>query len=499
MYFAPFRAPSLGASFAARVVGARRVVGPTARARRRRSSRRAARASTAREDDGGVETRAPVVIARAGARDEARATMSAARARVRAHTSESCARSARTRETPCARDETSPRTYTSRFAIDARASVARAPRRGRTRTNRLTRAFRRSGQDATGRGVGALFAREFARARDEDVVNGVAATTTTVRGAWRARELEERGGSVITAKLWTASDGDAATNIMLDAIEASGRGTSPLARSTRETSSTSGRARRSGAFGYRPDAGARACVVVECASALERAFGSHAVARLVRETRAHAGVGLVVTMSVVPEGAKEDPCASSCATEASCVARLSAVDGDRSATLADLDVEIRRPCGRRRRERERITVLDDDSLTFAPLEIETVRDAVARALRLEGAAAPEDDALAAAKRLQSVVPFNLGVDLTPQEREAKRNVKLSYEHQGDASAARARDAYASGDFLAYLPPDAGGRGDALGRTKPGRGHIYYERDDVDAEIENEDDLFPDTDDEEEEF
>ena len=50
-----------------------------------------------------------------------------------------------------------------------------------------------------------------------------------------------------------------------------------------------------------------------------------------------------------------------------------------------------------------------------------------------------------------------------------------------------------------LPPDAGGRGDALGRTKPGRGHIYYERDDVDAEIEVEDDLFPDTDDEEEEF
>ena len=204
-------------------------------------------------------------------------------------------------------------------------------------------------------------------------------------------------------------------------------------------------------------------------------------------------------MSVVPEGATEDPCASSCATEASCVARLSAVDGDRSATLANLDVDIRRPCGRRRRERERITVLDDGSLTFSPVEIETVRDAVARALRLEGASAPKDDALAAAKRLQSVVPFNLGVDLTPQEREAKRNVKLSYEHQGDASAARARDAYASGDFLAYLPPDAGGRGDALGRTKPGRGHIYYERDDVDAEIEVEDDLFPDTDDEEEEF
>lgn len=323
--------------------------------------------------------------------------------------------------------------------------------------------------------------------------------TTTVRGAWRTGEVGEEGDSVIAARLWRASDGDDATRIMLEAIEASGGGANGKERSMSETPSTSGRARRSGVFGYRPDAGARARVEIECASALERAFGSNAVARLVREVRAHAGVGVVVTMSVVPEGATEDPCAGSCATEASCVARLSAVDGDRSATLANLDVDIRRPCGRRRRERERITVLDDDSLTFSPVEIETVRDAVARALRLEGASAPEDDALAAAKRLQSVVPFNLGVDLTPQEREAKRNVKLSYEHQGDASAARARDAYASGDFLAYLPPDAGGRGDALGRTKPGRGHIYYERDDVDAEIEVEDDLFPDTDDEEEEF
>lgn len=85
MYFAPFRAPSLGASRAPRVVGARRVVGPTASARRRRSSRRTARASNAREDDGDVETRAPVGIARAGARDEARATTSAARAPVRTH------------------------------------------------------------------------------------------------------------------------------------------------------------------------------------------------------------------------------------------------------------------------------------------------------------------------------------------------------------------------------------------------------------------------------
>ena len=65
--------------------------------------------------------------------------------------------------------------------------------------------------------------------------------------------------------------------------------------------------------------------------------------------------------------------------------------------------------------------------------------------------------------------------------------QISKQHDGRRQRARFRRG------------DAGGRGDALGRTKPGRGHIYYERDDVDAEIEVEDDLFPDTDDEEEEF
>lgn len=60
------------------------------------------------------------------------------------------------------------------------------------------------------------------------------------------------------------------------------------------------------------------------------------------------------------------------------------------------------------------------------------------------------------------------------------------------------DAYDKGDFLAFLPPDAGGRGDALGVTKPGRGHIYYERDAADDALDD-DDLFPDTDDEEEDF
>ena len=101
---------------------------------------------------------------------------------------------------------------------------------------------------------------------------------------------------------------------------------------------------------------------------------------------------------------------------------------------------------------------------------------------------------AAAARLQSSVPFNLGVALTPEEREAKRNVKLAYEHQG--VGVRGGDAYAQGDFMAYLPPDAGGRGVALGLTKPGRGHIYYERDAADDALDD-DDLNPDTDDDDE--
>ena len=90
------------------------------------------------------------------------------------------------------------------------------------------------------------------------------------------------------------------------------------------------------------------------------------------------------------------------------------------------------------------------------------RDAIARALRVG-----DDDAeTRAARRLQAVVPFNLGVSLTAEEREAKRNVKLSYEHQG----VRGVEAYDTGDFLAYLPPDAGGRGVALAEfLRRGRG------------------------------
>ena len=70
-------------------------------------------------------------------------------------------------------------------------------------------------------------------------------------------------------------------------------------------------------------------------------------------------------------------------------------------------------------------------------------------------------------------------------------------HLGVIRGVRGVEAYDTGDFLAYLPPDAGGRGDALGVAKPGRGHIYYERDAADEDLDD-DDLHVDTDDELEE-
>ena len=110
---------------------------------------------------------------------------------------------------------------------------------------------------------------------------------------------------------------------------------------------------------------------------LERlAFGSNAVARLVREVSRARACGGGGDDERRARGRDGGSVRGFVRDGGAVVARLSAVDGDRSATLANLDVDIRRPCGRRRRERERITVLDDDSLTFSPVEIETVRDAV---------------------------------------------------------------------------------------------------------------------------
>lgn len=267
------------------------------------------------------------------------------------------------------------------------------------------------------------------------------------------------------------------------------RGTSstPMARSSGGVAAN-GRAKRSGAFGYRPGVGEDVTVVLDCAGKIARHYGVKRLDLTVRALRRHPAVALVVTLE-----RGEAPASALTTGEASCSVVVTGVETDARATRGVYEVELRRPCGRRRRERESVTVREDLGLTFAPIEIESVASAVARALKL-GETDPATEEARVAARLQSAVPFNLGVSLSAEELEAKRNVKLSYEHQG----VRGVDAYDKGDFLAFLPPDAGGRGDALGVTKPGRGHIYYERDAADEALDDED-LFPDTDDEEEDF
>lgn len=315
-----------------------------------------------------------------------------------------------------------------------------------------------------------------------DVRAGDAASRAVVRARWTRGRA--RGTPTAHVDLAATRGERAMTDAILAVVERE-RTVVTTRDATRDaTATTTGRGRRSGAFGYKPDAEANATVVLDCASKIRRAYGEKALIRVVRALRRHRNVCLVVTLGVGTATARE-----TCEAEASCVATCEPAEGDDDGSRARLDVEIRRACGRRRRERERVIIRDDDSLEFAPCEAESVEDAVARALRVG-----DDDAeTRAARRLQAVVPFNLGVSLTAEEREAKRNVKLSYEHQG----VRGVEAYDTGDFLAYLPPDAGGRGVALGVAKPGRGHIYYERDAADEDLDD-DDLHVDTDDELEE-
>ena len=70
-------------------------------------------------------------------------------------------------------------------------------------------------------------------------------------------------------------------------------------------------------------------------------------------------------------------------------------------------------------------------------------------LAAEAEAEAEAEATAA-RRLQASVPFNLGVNPSREEASAKASVVLPFEHQGAG-----RD-YDEGNFLAYLPRDAGG-------------------------------------------
>lgn len=354
-------------------------------------------------------------------------------------------------------------------------------------------------QDRSDSALGALvfenFVREHAREMRED-----AGTTRKVVACVGARtRFADVGGGVaadvgVVDVRRAARDAREFMNAVVEAIEGANAGSSRgggRGNGATGDASASTSAKRGGTFGYRPSAEATTTVIIDCASKLARMCGARELTEMIRTLRRIPTVRLVALRETGETTASE-----TAEREASCIVRVSNDECDTTATMGFIDVEIRTPCGRRRRERERVTAKDDLTVDYAPIDVESVATAVAKALKLSAsdvsnAAAAES---AAAARLQSSVPFNLGVALTPEEREAKRNVKLAYEHQG--VGVRGGDAYAQGDFMAYLPPDAGGRGVALGLTKPGRGHIYYERDAAD-DAEDGDDLNFDTDDDDE--
>lgn len=127
---------------------------------------------------------------------------------------------------------------------------------------------------------------------------------------------------------------------------------------------------------------------------------------------------------------------------------------------------------------------------------ETPRDAETdfSVSRKENASSIESaEAEAQRVRLERATPFKLGV--SAEESLARSRVVLPFEHQGggsvsDVSARSAAEPYARGDFLRYLPRDAGGEsgvaggghGEARGAKRQpfaGGGAIVYVRDSED--------------------
>jgi len=194
-------------------------------------------------------------------------------------------------------------------------------------------------------------------------------------------------------------------------------------------------------------------VSVSAANRLARAFGAREFAAFVRALRLERSARCVLLS--VRSGSSDG--VDVVANEASCVVNVRADESDLGATKGRVDIETRTPYGRRRRECARVRVRDDGGVEFAADDVDDVVDFATRALKVrahEGAGDVERARADAARRLQASVSFNLGVSLDARERRAKSNVALAYEHQGRGVAAE--DAYASGDFLTYLPRAAGG-------------------------------------------
>ena len=311
-----------------------------------------------------------------------------------------------------------------------------------------------------------------------------------------------------------AADGDASTSA-----------------TTPKQSSSSSRGKRSALHGRAPSRRARTCVAIDCVAELVAHNGAERTLAFIRAIRADPRVACVLAylaggareggdqggMRSTTEGGDVDDAVEALRAASSAYAVVSAaptltmmpVDaegtkGDAGQPDAVLVVTHARPTGRTRTETDSVyaSLVPNSSSTFAPLTFVPASNAVMDALaslRLNthpddvdgiqrvgeetrgisgggmsaarAAAEAEAEAeAAAARRLQASVPFNLGVNPSVEEASARANVVLPFEHQG------AGRHYDEGNFLAYLPRDAGGARTESGAVNKGRGHIMYVRD-----------------------
>ena len=285
------------------------------------------------------------------------------------------------------------------------------------------------------------------------------------------------------------------------------------------------RGKRSGLWGVTPKSSARVLVAVDGVASLVAASRDEPVLRLVDALRADPRVAAVLLFhrgAAAPVGTPRDQngtpsddngtlAASALRRAASCyvdvatasVAASAAPRASSSETRptpdATLTSTFRRPTGRSRTEHESVYASFEPStngerrlrVSFGPsaggLGTSAAAAAASSSSSSSAAAAAEAEAEAEAElarlKLQAAVPFNLGVSAA--ESEARARVVLPFEHQGAG-----RRAYRDGNFVSYLPADAGGAAIA----GKGRGHIMYVRDSdedspPDSDEEVDDDAF----------
>ena len=264
---------------------------------------------------------------------------------------------------------------------------------------------------------------------------------------------------------------------------------------------------RSGIFGYASnDSVHRVVVFLDDVSCVSFIHGERSVVRFVREVQRMSRTrGVVVrerTTSTRGSGrnrVRRSARSSACevlANDASCscamtIYRQNPQQGgnggnDRRNRKTLLTVEARRGATRKTRETDvvRFVKVPDSSSTTPCIALEYT--SIDDALRNEKDIQKARERARAAKltdKLNKFSTFNLGIDThasngNQRERDAKRNVKLAYQHEGTTTTTLTTT---NDTFRRTLPRDAGGL-----RGRSGQGHgeklknlLEYERDETD--------------------